>query len=229
MQNQDIFSDDFNEGSDAIKNDHSTRESPLKRENNKKDVKQSLISKYWTYLVIGLVVVGFISIGLYEPSSNSEKNETKSNQIIESEQDSLFYDEPFITNERLSVDTDKIEQLSKVMLDQKSEIESLKKQNEQFKIALIQHKNAINQLKNDISLKGDNTENKVENKNLISKGSPNVQLQNMSLNDITVNLAWIKYKGKTYAVAKGDSIGGVTVISINPIDRLVVTNKGLIK
>ncbi|EPP1665499.1 hypothetical protein ACUMKS_003543 [Proteus mirabilis] len=226
MQNQDIFSDDFNENS--IDNHHVKKESPLKKE-NKREVKQSFLSKYWTYLVIGLVVIGFISIGLYEPSNNSVSNENTVNQIIESEQDNSFYDEPFVTNDTVSFDTDKIEQLSKVMLEQKNEIESLKKQNEQFKIALIQHKEAINQLKNDISIKGNEANKNSDSKNINTKYSPNVQLKDMSLNDITMNLAWVKYKGKTYAVAKGDNLGGVTVISINPIDRIVITNKGLIK
>ncbi|HFQ7030022.1 TPA: TraP [Yersinia enterocolitica] len=54
-------------------------------------------------------------------------------------------------------------------------------------------------------------------------------LKEFSINDLSNDLAWVKYKNQVYAVKVGTTIGGVTVTSIDMSRRIVSTNKGLIR
>jgi hypothetical protein len=50
-----------------------------------------------------------------------------------------------------------------------------------------------------------------------------------SINDLSGDLAWVKYKNQTYAVKVGSQLGGVTITGIDTENRIVTTSKGLIR
>ena len=54
-------------------------------------------------------------------------------------------------------------------------------------------------------------------------------LRGFSINDLSNDLAWVKYKNQVYAVRNGSVLGGVTVTGIDMNQRLVETDKGLIR
>ncbi|EDS3898544.1 conjugal transfer protein TraP [Salmonella enterica subsp. enterica] len=54
-------------------------------------------------------------------------------------------------------------------------------------------------------------------------------LRGFSINDLSGDLAWIKYKNQTYAVKVGSQLGGVTITGIDTENRIVNTSKGLIR
>lgn len=58
---------------------------------------------------------------------------------------------------------------------------------------------------------------------------PQKLLKEFSINDLSNDLAWVKYKNQVYAVRNGSVLGGVTVIAIDVNQRLVETDKGLIR
>jgi len=53
-------------------------------------------------------------------------------------------------------------------------------------------------------------------------------LRGFSINDISQELAWVKYKGQLYAVKQGSQIGNVIVTRIDASNRIVYTNEGVI-
>ena len=50
-------------------------------------------------------------------------------------------------------------------------------------------------------------------------------LKGYSINDISQELAWIKYKGQLYVVKQGTEIGSVIVTRIDPSNRIVYTDR----
>ncbi|WP_256356998.1 conjugal transfer protein TraP [Klebsiella pneumoniae] len=54
-------------------------------------------------------------------------------------------------------------------------------------------------------------------------------LRGFSINDLSGDLAWVKYKNQTYAVKVGSQLGGVTITGIDTENRIVTTSKGLIR
>ncbi|ROC77480.1 MULTISPECIES: TraP [Enterobacterales] len=58
---------------------------------------------------------------------------------------------------------------------------------------------------------------------------PQKLLKEFSINDLSNDLAWVKYKNQVYAVRNGSVLGGVTVTGIDMNQRLVETDKGLIR
>lgn len=53
-------------------------------------------------------------------------------------------------------------------------------------------------------------------------------LKGYSINDISQELAWVKYRGQLYVVKQGTEIGNVIVTRIDPSNRIVYTNEGVI-
>ncbi|MBS9434855.1 hypothetical protein [Photorhabdus hainanensis] len=201
--------------------------SPLQQErSNKKqlDNKQGLVSKYWPFAIAIPLVLGFIWLGTYEPSESS--SESAQSMVITQpvQQEKQAESSDYIERQQ---STEQVTNLSQILLEQKNQITQLEQENGQLKLAIIQNRRAIEQLQR-------NRNAGVSQATMaITKSKPyypsRVLLTNMTLNDINVSIAWIKYQGKTYAVQVGDSLGGTRVISIDPQERLVVTNKGLIR
>lgn len=54
-------------------------------------------------------------------------------------------------------------------------------------------------------------------------------LRGFSINDLSGDLAWVKYKNQMYAVKVGSQLGGVTITGIDTENRIVTTSKGLIR
>ncbi|HHM1176904.1 TPA: conjugal transfer protein TraP [Klebsiella pneumoniae] len=54
-------------------------------------------------------------------------------------------------------------------------------------------------------------------------------LRGFSINDLSGDLAWVKYKNQTYDVKVGSQLGGVTITGIDTENRIVTTSKGLIR
>lgn len=93
-------------------------------------------------------------------------------------------------------------------------------------IAALKEQMQVLQLKNVSSVN--------ENSNYVAKShafnqQPQLLLKEFSINDLSNDLAWVKYKDKVYALRNGSVLGGVTVIAINVNQRLVETDKGLIR
>lgn len=54
-------------------------------------------------------------------------------------------------------------------------------------------------------------------------------LTGMRLESLQDGMAWISWQGRTWAVASGDRLGGVTVRDINPSERSVTTSAGVLR
>lgn len=54
-------------------------------------------------------------------------------------------------------------------------------------------------------------------------------LRGFSINDLSGDIAWVKYNNQTYAVKVGSQLGGVTITGIDTENRIVTTSKGLIR
>lgn len=54
-------------------------------------------------------------------------------------------------------------------------------------------------------------------------------LAGMRLESLQDGMAWISWQGRTWAVAAGDRLGGVTVRDINPSERSVTTSAGVLR
>ncbi|VCY81170.1 hypothetical protein BANRA_05007 [Escherichia coli] len=48
-------------------------------------------------------------------------------------------------------------------------------------------------------------------------------LRGFSINDLSGDLAWVKYNNQTYAVKVGSQLGGVTITGIDTENRIVTT------
>lgn len=54
-------------------------------------------------------------------------------------------------------------------------------------------------------------------------------LAGMRLESLQDGMAWVSWQGRTWAVASGDRLGGVTVRDINPSERSVTTSAGVLR
>ncbi|PHM67995.1 hypothetical protein [Xenorhabdus sp. KJ12.1] len=230
MSDKGILFDDVNNDTldfdlSANKEKSNKPKSPLHATNDKtKNSNVSFIAKYWPHGLGAVLVVGMISLLAYEPSNDSTETQKAMviNQPVKHEQSQT--DSGYIERPQSS---EQVANLSKILVEQKKQIDLLQEESEHFKVALTQHKQAIQQLQQDRNLSTPQVIN--ESVKVQSKYPSNILLNNMSLNDISGSIAWIKYQGKTHAIQVGDLLGSVRVISIDPQERIVITNKGLIK
>ncbi|MEZ0585570.1 TraP [Erwinia sp. STN24] len=93
-------------------------------------------------------------------------------------------------------------------------------------IALL--KEQVQSLKLNYSSNGNSTVNNGANSYSFNQ-QPQRLLKEFSINDLSNDLAWVKYKNQVYAVRNGSVLGGVTVTGIDMNQRLVETDKGLIR
>ncbi len=131
------------------------------------------------------------------------------------------------------------EQISGILLQQKEKMDSIESTSKNGMMILSsQLKSANEQIKNlstevqrlKIRLAGNSDSVSGDSANSYGQYSQALpQLKGFSINDLSGDLAWVKYKDQTYAVKVGSQLGGVTVTGIDTENRIVTTSKGLIR
>lgn len=140
--------------------------------------------------------------------------------------------------ESAPADNDFREKISTILLQQKQQIEDVRNTYQQGMVTLSsQLKSAnskisnlndqVNNLKMQMAGKGNEPANAIAS-NGIDFSSPQKMLKEFSINDLSNDLGWVKYKNQVYAVQVGTTIGGATVTGFDMAKRIVYTNKGLI-
>ncbi|HAF2409374.1 TPA: conjugal transfer protein TraP [Salmonella enterica] len=131
------------------------------------------------------------------------------------------------------------EQISGILLQQKERMDSIESTSKngmmilssQLQSANEQIKKLNNQIQ-ELKIKAAGYEPSFSNQNgkvygITSQAIP--LLKGFSINDLSGDLAWVKYKNQTYAVKVGSHLGGVTITGIDTENRIVTTTKGLIR
>jgi len=136
-------------------------------------------------------------------------------------------------------DGDFREQISGILLQQKEKMDSIESTSKngmmvlssQLQSANEQIKNLsteVQRLKMRLAGNGDSISGSAANNSgQYSQALP--LLKGFSINDLSGDLAWVKYNNQTYAVKVGSQLGGVTVTGIDTENRIVTTSKGLIR
>lgn len=125
------------------------------------------------------------------------------------------------------ISSDAVNQLSSVLLQQRSQIETLTQQVQQIGNRVAQQQGQISQLEQRLALSAVTTTSPAAP---AQRGYLNSTLiSNMKINDIQPDLVWVRYGGKVYALQVGDSLGGTKVVQIDLHNRVVVTTNGLIR
>ncbi|MEQ9927994.1 conjugal transfer protein TraP [Pectobacterium parvum] len=62
-----------------------------------------------------------------------------------------------------------------------------------------------------------------------SKSTKRSGLSGMRLEGMQDGMAWVSWQGRTWAVQRGDSLGGVTVRDVNVTERSVTTSAGVLR
>jgi len=129
-------------------------------------------------------------------------------------------------------------EISSIILQQKHEIDNVRGTYQQGMETLSSQLKAANSriqnLSNEVSnLKMQLASNGNVKSNYIQSdgydfSTPQKMLKEFSINDLSNDLGWVKYKNQVYAVQVGTTIGGVTVTGFDMNKRIVYTNKGLI-
>lgn len=136
------------------------------------------------------------------------------------------------------VDNDFREKISTILLQQKQQIDDVRNTYQQGMVTLssqLKSANArignlsdqVNSLKMQLASKGNVSANAIAS-NGIDFSTPQKMLKEFSINDLSNDLGWVKYKNQVYAVQVGTTIGGATVTGFDMNKRIVYTNKGLI-
>ncbi|EIZ5185901.1 conjugal transfer protein TraP [Salmonella enterica] len=131
------------------------------------------------------------------------------------------------------------EQISGILLQQKERLDAIESTSKngmmilssQLQSANEQIKNLNNQVQ-ELKMKAAGYGPSFSNQSgTISGGTSQALplLRGFSINDLSGDLAWVKYKNQTYAVKVGSQLGGVTITGIDTENRIVTTSKGLIR
>lgn len=131
------------------------------------------------------------------------------------------------------------EQISGILLQQKERLDAIESTSKngmmilssQLQSANEQIKNLNNQVQ-ELKMKAAGYEPSFGNQSGTISGSTSQALpllRGFSINDLSGDLAWVKYKNQTYAVKVGSQLGGVTITGIDTENRIVTTSKGLIR
>lgn len=207
--------------------DTQKKETPLKNNNNKDKgkSKSGWLKENWHYPLLGGLAL-FVGLVFFNPFKSApvsqERNTFEATEIIDEQRSAD------VQNEVMG----KTEVLSQIVLTQKQKIETLEKENIVLKEAITQNRRDIEVLKVRYdSLKSPSqSTGAVPVSKVSSLNAPvNVLLTNMKINNLDQNIAWVNFKGRVYALQTGDKLNNVTVIAIDPVQRVVITDKGLIK
>jgi len=201
-------------------------------------IKATKKKKYGTtdYLTLAGLVVGGGALLYFLNASDSPSTADSTGQVIQSRQTASVNSSQNDTgagsgrfreeisgavmkqNERISEIDNTSKQgltiLSNQLRAANSEIESLKQQ--------------VQSLKLNYASNGNETVNAGAGSYGFNQ-QPKRLLKEFSINDLSNDLAWVKYKNQVYAVRNGSVLGGVTVTGIDMNQRLVETDKGLIR
>lgn len=131
------------------------------------------------------------------------------------------------------------EQISGILLQQKERLDAIESTSKngmmilssQLQSANEQIKNLNNQVQ-ELKMKAAGYGPSFGNQSGTISGAtsqPLPLLRGFSINDLSGDLAWVKYKNQTYAVKVGSQLGGVTITGIDTENRIVTTSKGLIR
>lgn len=131
------------------------------------------------------------------------------------------------------------EQISGILLQQKERLDAIESTSKngmmilssQLQSANEQIKNLNNQVQ-ELKMKAAGYGPSFANQSGTVSGSASQALpllRGFSINDLSGDLAWVKYKNQTYAVKVGSQLGGVTITGIDTENRIVTTSKGLIR
>lgn len=128
--------------------------------------------------------------------------------------------------------------ISSIVLQQKHDIDNVRDTYQQGMLTLSNQLKAANSridnLSNQVNnLKMQLASNGNANSNVLQSdgydfSTPQKMLKDFSINDLSNDLGWVKYKNQVYAVQVGTTIGGATVTGFDVNKRIVYTNKGLI-
>lgn len=126
-----------------------------------------------------------------------------------------------------AISSEAVNQLSSVLLQQRSQIETLTQQVQQIGNRVAQQQGQISQLEQRLALSAVTATSPAAP---AQRGYLNSTLiSSMKINDIQPDLVWVRYGGKVYALQVGDSLGGTKVVQIDMHNRVVVTTNGLIR
>ncbi|EJC5601967.1 TPA: conjugal transfer protein TraP [Klebsiella pneumoniae] len=131
------------------------------------------------------------------------------------------------------------EQISGILLQQKERLDAIESTSKngmmilssQLQSANEQIKNLNNQVQ-ELKMKAAGYGPSFGNQSGTISGSMSQALpllKGFSINDLSGDLAWVKYKNQTYAVKVGSQLGGVTITGIDTENRIVTTSNGLIR
>ena len=131
------------------------------------------------------------------------------------------------------------EQISGILLQQKERLDAIESTSKngmmilssQLQSANEQIKNLNNQVQ-ELKMKAAGYGHSFGNQSGTISGATSQALpllRGFSINDLSGDLAWVKYKNQTYAVKVGSQLGGVTITGIDTENRIVTTSKGLIR
>lgn len=194
--------------------------------------------KYATtdYLWLAGLIIGGAAVlyWLNAPDSASTANNT--GQGIQPRQSTAASSQQ---NDTGAVSSSFLEEISGAVMKQNeriTEIDNTSKQgmtilSNQLKAAnneIASLKDQIRSLKLNYSSNGNSKVNVVANSYSFNQ-QPQRLLKEFSINDLSNDLAWVKYKNQVYAVRNGSVLGGVTVTGIDMNQRLVETDKGMIR
>lgn len=208
-------------------------ESPLKSgntadqtTNGKKKLKNDIIFYGGIAAVILFVAVFFVPKLL--GSGAPQTGESQSAEIIDEPQNRQN------NSAESTAQSEQIANLSDIILEQKNQIQSLNNQAGQFKLAITQNKKDIEALKLKLAISGSVSADRHPASAYVPESSrvaipDNRLLTAFKINNMDKNIAWITYKGKTYALQRNDTLGGVTVLTFDVQNRIVITDKGIIK
>lgn len=189
------------------------------------------------YLVMGGIAVVGVAALYFMNASDSPSTATTTNQGIQPQQSSAAASsQGNDTGEGSSRFREEIASAVMKQNERINEIDNTSKQgmtilSNQLKAAnneIASLKEQIHSLKINYSSNGNTTVNSGANLYSFNQ-QPKRLLKEFSINDLSNDLAWVKYKNQVYAVRNGSVLGGVTITGIDVNQRLVETDKGLIR
>lgn len=230
----DLFNDSPNEN--AQKADAAT---PVSTAKPQPTITESKKKKRSTkdYLVMGGIAVVGVAALYFMNASDSPSTASTTNQGIQPQQSSAAASsQGNDTGEGSGRFREEIASAVMKQNERINEIDNTSKQgmtilSNQLKAAnneIASLKEQIQSLKINYSSNGNATVNTGANLYSFNQ-QPKRLLKEFSINDLSNDLAWVKYKNQVYAVRNGSVLGGVTITGIDVNQRLVETDKGLIR
>jgi len=180
----------------------------------------------------GLAVVGLgLILWVTMPSGDSSNQTTGSGQIIPNGQGNSV---PVGGPEQMVSDDFK-SRVSEILIKQKQQQDSDRRDyqqgmqilSQQLKVA-NERVNQLGQQLNDLRMNGAVSTTSSDSNNNTHFSYAEKALRGYSINDISPDLAWIKYRGQVYAAKQGAQVGNVIVTRIDTSNRIVYTNEGVI-